>query len=323
MRSKEIQKSSDKRRIIVSAFILVIIFSRGNLPGQNSVKVTKETHFSSKAPASRSLNVASVQMRSSEVLSDNVAMMKIFIRTCAGKGARVAVFPECALTGYYQNVISSLTPEQISSAENQVAEACSESNIYAIFGMPYHDGKKLFNSAAVISPGGKVIERYHKIQLAESWPDPGDHMSVFWIDSIPCSIIICHDERYPELVRLPVLAGAEVIFYISHESGLKNEEKINPYRAQIQARAVENNVYVVQSNAPANYDLSGSHGQSRIIAPDGNILMEASMFGEEILNFNLDVTKATRENSKRSITRGPLQEWNKEGVRQVRIIGQR
>jgi hypothetical protein len=35
---------------------------------------------------------------------------------------------------------------------------------------------------------------------------------------------------------------------------------------------------IVQTNAPANEDLSGSHGQSRIIAPDGNIMHEALIF---------------------------------------------
>jgi predicted amidohydrolase len=117
--------------------------------------------------------------------------------------------------------------------------------VYAIVGMPHRDGGKLYNSAVVIDPSGKILERYHKVQLAESWPDGGDHLSVFKIDGIPCSIIVCHDERYPELVRLPVLAGARLVFYLSHESGLDKETKIAPYRAQIQARAVENSVFVV------------------------------------------------------------------------------
>ena len=144
----------------------------------------------------------------------------------------------------------------------------------------------------IIAPTGKVIERYHKIQLAERWPQAGDHLSAFKMDGVPCSVIICHDERYPELVRLPVLAGAKVVFYLSHESGMRSERKVNPYRAQIQARAVENTGFVVQANAPANEDASGSHGQSRIIGPDGNILQVASIFQEEVLTETLDLRQA-------------------------------
>ncbi|MDR3633361.1 MAG: carbon-nitrogen hydrolase family protein, partial [Isosphaeraceae bacterium] len=136
----------------------------------------------------------------------------------------------------------------------------------------------------------------------------------------PCSIIICHDERYPELVRLPVLAGARVVFYLSHESGPRQERKVGPYRAQIQARAVENTVHVVHANAPANEDLTGSHGQSRVIAPDGNIVKEASVFEEEVVVSNLDLSLATAANAKRSLTAGPLSRWWEEGVKRVRVI---
>ena len=224
------------------------------------------------AATASSLKVAAVQMRSSPNLADNVRLITNSIHECAQRGARVVVFPECALSSYIENALTNLTAAQLTAASEEVAEACRRAEVYAIVGTAWREGEKLFNSAFIIAPTGKVIERYDKIQLAERWPQAGDHLSVFKIAGVPCSVIICHDERYPELVRLPVLAGAKVVFYISHESGLRHEKKLNPYRAQIQARAVENSVFIVHANAPANADATGSHGQSRIIAPDGNIL---------------------------------------------------
>jgi predicted amidohydrolase len=276
--------------------------------------------FASDSATANTLKVAAVQLRSSRDLPDNAARIARHIRETAAKGARVVIFPECALSGYFEDVIQKLAAEQLAAAEKQVTDACREAGIYAIVGSPHRAGGKLFNSATIISPEGKVMERYHKVQLAEDWPEGGDHLSVFPIDGVPCSIIICHDERYPELVRLPVLAGAQVIFYISHESGLREERKIDPYRAQIQARAVENTVYVVHANAPANPDTTGSHGHSRIIAPDGNILQEASIFGEDVLTATLDLRKATRANAKNSVARGPLRDWWRDGLKQVKII---
>jgi predicted amidohydrolase len=278
------------------------------VPGNDKSPVPEQT-----------LHVAAVQMHSVNNLFENADRINKTLLDCAGMGVRVAVFPECALSGY-SGEVTKLDSSQITEAELKVADTCRKAGIYAIIGMPYRTDQKLYNSAAVISPEGKIIERYHKVQLAESWPDPGDHLSVFNIDGIPCSIIICHDERYPELVRLPVLAGAKVIFYISHESNLRSEKKLGPYRAQIQARAVENNVFVVHSNAPANQDASGSHGQSRIIAPDGNIIQEASFFDEEVLTSLLDLSKATRNNATKSMTRGPLKEWWREGLKYVNMI---
>ena len=266
------------------------------------------------------LRVASVQMRSSPDLRENVARIRKHLQHCAQQQARVAVFPECALTSYDGERIIRLSEDELAAAQAEVAQACRELGLYAVLGTPCRLAGKLYNSALVYDPSGRLIHRYHKIQLAEPWPEEGAELAVFPVDGVPCAIIICHDERYPELVRLPVLAGARVLFYLSHESGLREEHKLAPYRAQIQARAVENTIYVVQANAPANADATGSHGQSRLIAPDGNLIQEASIFGEEVLVATLDIRRATRANALKSLTRGPLGDWWRQGLTQVRIV---
>jgi len=276
--------------------------------------------FAADAPPA-TLRVAAVQFRSSRDLAENTRSICRDLHNAARNShARVVVFPECAVTGYFEDAITNASAGQLAAAELEIVAACRNENVYAIVGMPYHDGTRLYNSATVISPEGKIVERYHKIHLAERWPDRGDHLSVFLIDGLPCSIIICHDERYPELVRLPVLAGARIVFYISHESGLREAKKMGPYRAQIQARAVENSVFVVQANAPANPDQTGSHGESRIIAPDGNIIQEASIADEEILCATLEIKRATGDNARKSRTEGPVRDLWEEAIKRVRII---
>jgi predicted amidohydrolase len=271
-------------------------------------------------PAPTTLRVAAVQMRSTRDLDANVAHLTDLLRKCAADGVQVAVFPECALSGYFDEVVVKLTAEQLAAAEAKVAAVCRELGINAVVGSPWRDGERLYNSALVITSSGKVSERYHKVQLAENWPTPGDHLSTFPVAGVTCSAMICHDERYPELVRLPVLAGARVVFYLSHESPLQQEHKLGPYRAQIQARAVENGIFIVHANAPANKDASGSHGQSRLLGPDGNVIKEADMFTEEIVAATLELSKANAGNAKNSINRGPLGEWWKEGLKHVRRI---
>ena len=274
-----------------------------------------------KSPPSRQLRVAAVQMRSTRDLAANIGQIENHIKRCAKDGVRVVAFPECAITGYFDDeYMHSFSSEQLTNAEQKVAEACRKHNVYAIVGIPHREENRLYNSAVVITPTGSILARYNKTQLAESWPTAGNELLVFKIDDVWATIIICHDERYPELVRLPVLAGANLVFYLSHESGLTAESKLIPYRAQIQARAVENTVYVVQANAPANSDASGSHGQSRLIAPDGNLIEEASIFHEDVLAATLDMGRATRHQARQSIDRGPLRDWWRAGVAQVRVI---
>ena len=131
-------------------------------------------------------------------------------------------------------------------------------------GSVYKLNGKIYNTAVIFDSHGELIERYGKVYLAgEKWFTPGNHISYFELEGIPSTVMICHDERYPELVRLPAIQGARVVYYISHESGMRQESKIAPFRAQLMARAVENGLFIVSANAPASpQDLSGSHGQT-------------------------------------------------------------
>ncbi|MDX2036652.1 MAG: carbon-nitrogen hydrolase family protein [Isosphaeraceae bacterium] len=302
-------------RMIVGAAVLLIVGSSSALPQE------QPSSGASRPEVGRRLRVAASQMRSSSDAGANLAKIERTILECGRRGVRVVVFPECALTSYSAEAARGATSEFLKESERVIGEACRRAGTAAVVGSPWRSGDALYNSALVFDATGRVVERYHKLQLAEDWPTPGDHLSVFGLDGVRCCVIICHDERYPELVRLPVLAGARVVFYISHESGLTQERKLGPYRAQIQARAVENGVFVVQSNAPANREGGGSHGQSRVVGPDGNLMgEEASMFGEDLLVVDLELEAADAANARRSLTRGPLAEWWKQGAASVRIL---
>ena len=263
------------------------------------------------------LHVAAVQFSPNSSVKENAQIIIQYLDQCAKQGIRVVVFQECATTGYDKTAIANATQKQLDRAEAEIAHACEEFNIYAVVGTPYEKDGARFNTAVVFGPEGELIERYAKCQLVggDDWAQPGEFLSVFYIDDIPCSIIICHDERYPELVRLPVLAGARLIFYVSSESDITAEHKMGPYRAQIAARAVENGVFIVHANSPAML----SHGQSRIIDPTGNIIAEASMFGDEMVDAVIDMRNADGEMAQKSLRFGPLKEWWQEAVKKVII----
>lgn len=278
------------------------------------------------APAANHLRVAVVQFRSTEHLSDNVARMEARIAEAAQRGAQVVVFPECALTSDFERALRKVTKAELAAAEKAIMAACKQNGIEGIIGTPeIRSDDKMYNCALIVSPAGEVVARHYKVHLVggdHAWDcQPGDDPSpVFPVGDAQCSVLICHDNRYPELTRLPVLAGARVVFYISKESPVALESKLVPYRAQVQARAVENGVYLVHANAPADEVNKGSHGQSRIVAPDGNIIKEASIFNEEVLYADLDLAEATAGNAENSLKIAPLSDWWREGLKHVRVI---
>lgn len=273
------------------------------------------------------IRVAAVQMLAGHSLTENVRRIKSYLVQCARKGARVALFPECITTGYYREEIPRYSEKELLEAEDEIAAACRENNIYAIVGTPAFLEGKLYNTALAIDPRGVRIYRQAKIQLVEGdipWASAGNRLAIFHIDDIVCSLIVCHDSRYPELVRLPVMKGARLVFYPSWEADIRSESKLNPYRAQVQARAVENNVYVVQANAPQRLQpqLEGSHGQSRIVDPQGNLVQEASMLDEEILTADLDMSLADGDRALKSWRAEFLKRFWQAGLDQIGEIPQ-
>lgn len=265
-------------------------------------------------PSSVKLKVAAVQFRSAFDVHENCKRMVAFLDRLAAQGVQVAVFPECALTGYYLGAEVPSSADEIAQAEDRLRQTCRDRKIAAIFGSIYKVNSHAYDSAVVFDSHGELIERYGKIYLAgEKWATRGNHIAYFDLAGVPSTVIICHDERFPELVRLPATEGARVLYYISAESTLKEESKISPYRAQIMARAVENGMFVVAANAPANQDLTGSHGQSRVVDSDGNILEEASMFGEDVLCSVLTV-KTGMIQWPHDALNGPLGDWWRSGL---------
>lgn len=272
----------------------------------------------SAAPSSDSeIRVAAVQFDPQETVAENTAVIVKYLEQCAKDSVRVVVFQECATTGYTNEAIERATEKELQDAEKRIAQACREYDVYAVVGTPHHDDGVLYNTAVVLDPDGKIVDRYAKMQLVggDRWAKPGETLVVFPIDGIPCSIIICHDERYPELVRLPVLVGARLVFYISSESDITVERKLEPYRAQITARADENDIYIVHANSPAML----SHGQSRIVGPDGNLIAEAEFFGNRVVTATLDMRRANGGTALNSLRANSLREWWEEGIRKVRV----
>jgi predicted amidohydrolase len=273
----------------------------------------------------RTLRIAVVQMRSVPDLAANVAKVREHLAACAQQGVQLAVFPECALSTYYADFARTLDAPGLTAAENGVAAACREHGVNAIVGTAEVRDGRFYNCALFINASGEIVARHRKLHLVPGDTDwqcqPGTEVApVVFLAGVPCSVVICHDIRYPELCRVPVLAGARVVCYISHEAAIIKEHKLGPYRAQVQARAAENSVFVAHANAPADDLRTGSHGQSRLVDPDGNVIKEASMLREEVLVADLPLAQATAAFSLRSLEREPLASWWRQAVSQVRIV---
>jgi predicted amidohydrolase len=145
---------------------------------------------------------------------------------------------------------------------------------------------------------GRVVHCYAKCQLTErdrQFFTPGNSIALFKLDGVLCTAIICHERRYPELVRLGVMAGARIVFHPN--AGLDSLAVSRGKRGGrdgIAVRAFENAVFYVFANSVGPQgDGLWSAGDSKIVAPDSRVLALASNHAEEILVTDLDLAQAT------------------------------
>ena len=147
---------------------------------------------------------------------------------------------------------------------------------------------------------------YAKCQLTDSdrqWFTPGNSLSLFEVDGVPATAVICHERRYPELVRLAVMAGAQLLFHPNagmDELGVSRAKRNG--RDGIPVRAFENAIYYVFANSVGPQGGGKwSAGDSKIVAPSGAFLQLAGNQHETLIAADLDLALATRKYAKDSL----------------------
>jgi predicted amidohydrolase len=268
------------------------------------------------------LRVAVAQMASSFDVAANATRILEHLEAAAARNARIVVFPEMALTGYSKEAGFGATLDWVAvdRAMQELRTACARLGLYAVVGAPTRDGDRLFCAAVTIGPDGAILDAFEKIHRAgEAWASAGRRLGTFEIDGIRAGSFICHDERYGPLVQLRALAGTRLFFCISCESGPHELRKIGPYRAQIQARAVENGVFILHANTPASIHgvpgmAAASHGESRIVDPSGTILAEAPVYGDALLIADIVPDVARSAGLPAALAEGPLADWMRQGL---------
>jgi len=278
----------------------------------------------SAAPRRSQLHVAACQILTYSEPARSAQKICAWLETAAKDQIDVVVFPEAAICGYNcdPEYWKQANPVDFEAAERTVVTAVRKLNIAAVVGTAHWQDGKVFDSVLAIDRDGRVRGRYSKTYLAEKWPTPGRKLVVMTLAGVKSSFIICHDVRYPELVRLPAIAGAQICYFSSNESGLLQENKLSAYRAMPIARATENSIYLVMANAPADPNdvrrTGQSHGNSKIIHPDGTVIVEAGHFKETLVSAVIDLKAANRNIANRSVNEGTMiSGWLREGSKLV------
>jgi len=236
-------------------------------------------------------------MRFAPTIGGNLAKIREAIAEAVRRKADAVLFPECATTGYSYD-FRSLRPGEIRDALAAVAELARHHGVNVLMGTPLHKGRNLYNTLALFDRKGRPVHVYAKCQLTDLDRrvfTPGDGVALFEIDGMPATAIICHERRYPELVRLAVMAGARIVFHPN--AGLDTLAVSKTKRKGcdgMDVRAFENAIYYVFANSVGPQGGGRwSAGDSKIVAPDRTRLALADNANESVIVADLDLSKAT------------------------------
>ena len=144
----------------------------------------------------------------------------------------------------------------------------------------------------------------------------GNKLSLFEIDGVLCTLVICRDGRHPELYRIPAMAGAKILF---HPSCSSDEIEAVAWkrisgRAQQPAGPTTGIYHCVANTVGQSPDgKQTSSGQSFIREPSGLPLAEAGYYREEMITAVLDLDRADRGYALDSLRQPPFlrSHWEK------------
>jgi predicted amidohydrolase len=223
---------------------------------------------------SRTVKAAAVQfnIRVGDI-DANVAYLQVALARLAKDGCQLAVLPEMWSTGYAYKELNELalrTPEVV----EELARLSQEHGMVVVGSLPEPHGEKVYNTAYVMDRGG-LVGKYRKIHLFSMMGedrslDGGDSWLVVDTHLGRIGVFICYDLRFPELARRLAVEGAEILV-VPAEWPKPREEH---WRTLLQARAIENQLFVVAANCCGIQGKLDFFGGSLIIGPKGELLAE-------------------------------------------------
>lgn len=162
---------------------------------------------------------------------------------------------------------------------------------YFLFGtVAYNEKHQPLNSAVLLGPDGRVIDRYDKVNLVpfgEFIPPlfsfvnritqeagdfaPGDTVKVLDAGTDKLGVFICYESAFPDFVRQFSKKGATVLFNLSNDAYFGHSAAREQHLLLVRMRAVENARYIVRST---------NDGITASIDPAGRIVQELPRYRE-------------------------------------------
>jgi predicted amidohydrolase len=280
---------------------------------------------------SRIVNTAAAQMgpiSRNETRAKTVARLIAMLREANGRGAKLVVFTEMALTTFFPRWVIEDEAELDSFYEKEVpgpetAALFEEARKLSVgFYLGYAElacegnKKRRFNTSILVDRNGAIVGKYRKVHLpghSEPQPnrkhqhlekryfEPGDYGFRVWrAFGGVMGMCICNDRRWPETYRVMGLQGVEMVMLGYNtpydHTGHADIDSLTQFHNHLsmQAGAYQNSTWVVGAAKCGVEEGSNMVGQSVIVAPSGEIVAMAVSLEDEVITARCDLDLGRR-----------------------------
>jgi 5-aminopentanamidase len=247
----------------------------------------------------------------------NLSVIERLSQKASEEGSNVVAFHECSITGYtFARHLSKAQmldlAEIVPSGKSilKLVEIAKNNNIVVLAGLFEKDeADNLFKTYVCVDKNG-LVAKFRKLHpFINPHLTAGDGYCVFEILGWKCGILICYDNNIIENVRATKFLGADIIFmphvtmctpsprpgagFVDPKLWENRENDPTSLRLEfdgmkgrawllkwLPARAYDNGIYAVFSNAIGMDDDQLKNGCSMIIDPFGDVLAECRSFDD-------------------------------------------
>lgn len=243
---------------------------------------------------SESFQIALCQMLVTDNKASNLARAREMISRASALGSKLVILPEMFNCPYQVSQFPNFA-ESYPGGESldMLSSSAAREGVYLVGGsLPETDGKWFYNTSFIFGPDGSLLGRHRKIHLFDvdlpgglrvresATLKAGEDVGVIATELGNLGVVICYDIRFPELIRLLALGGAQVLVVpaaFNMTTGPAHWDLV------FRARAVDNQLYVA-AVSPARDPGAAyvCYGHSMVIDPWGN-KVAVSGEGETVL----------------------------------------
>jgi predicted amidohydrolase len=236
------------------------------------------------------MNVFAVQFDIAwEDKAANFAKVRALLAAAHPAANSLVVLPEMFGTGFSMNL--AVTRQRAEKEdENFLAGVAREHRAFVVGGViSPASANQGHNDAVVFAPDGMLLARYTKIHPFSLGGEAQGHQAgaeivTFEWAGFQVAPFVCYDLRFPEIFRAAARRGVNLFVVIA----LWPVKRQQHWLTLLQARAIENQAYVVGVNRIGHEPQFSYAGRSVVVDPHGVIVADAGE-QERVLAAMLDI----------------------------------